>query len=61
MQATPKSTLTFGIYIHEDFTAILPPPLIQEETLSVNGEIMYTKYWFTASGRLAQEQCGHDN
>ena len=29
-------------------TAILPLPLIQEEQLSVTGEIVWTKYWGTA-------------
>ena len=33
-------------------------PFCQEEQLSVNGERMCTKYWLTALGRLAQEQCG---
>ena len=33
-------------------TAIIPLSLIHEEQLSVNGERMYTKYWFTASRRL---------
>ena len=29
-------------------TAILPLPLIQEEQLSVTGERMCSKYWYTA-------------
>ena len=34
---------------HEQIsTAILPLPLIQEEQLSVTGERMRTKYWYTA-------------
>ena len=39
-------------------TAIHPLQLIREEQLSVNGEIMYAKYWYSASGRLAKEWCG---
>ena len=67
MQAVQRSIPTSCAFLCEDIghenisTAILPLPLIQEEQLSVNGERMYTKYWLTASVRLAQEQCGRDN
>ena len=45
--------------VHEFIsTALLLLPLIQEEQLSVNGEMMCAKYWLPASGRLTQEQCG---
>ena len=37
---------------------ISPLTLIQEEQLSVNGEMLCAKYWLPASGRLAQEHCG---
>ena len=55
---------TSGTCFHEDLvmenisTAILPLSLIQEEQLSVNGERKNTKYWLTASERLAKEECG---
>ena len=39
-------------------TVIFPLLLIQEELLSVNGEIVCDKYWQPASGTLTQEQCG---
>ena len=53
------STPTSGAFFREDLAMkIFLWPLIQEEHLSVNGKRMHTKYWLTASGRLAQEQCG---
>ena len=63
-EEAPRSILASGTSFREEFgqeiisTAILPLPLIQEEQLSVNGERMCAKYWISASGRLAQEQCG---
>ena len=49
--------ILLGRFGHENIsTAILP--LIQEEQLSINGKRTFARYWFTASGRLAQEQCG---
>ena len=39
----------------------ISPLLFQEEQLSVNGKRMHFKYWCTACGRLAHEQCGWDN
>ena len=38
-------------------TAIVPLMLIQEEQLSVTGELMCTKYWKSLPRRLAQKQC----
>ena len=54
MQAAPSSIPTSGIFFRGDLvmktisTTILPLPLIQEEQLSVTGERMCTKYWYTA-------------
>ena len=63
-QEAPRLILASGTFFswrfgHENISkAILPLPLIQEEHLSVNGEMMCAKYWLPASGRLGQEQCG---
>ena len=51
MEAALSSIPTFGTFFRGDLvmkknsTAILSLPLIQEEQLSVTGEIMCTKYW----------------
>ena len=49
-EAAPGSIPSSGTFLRRDLvmhfsTAIFPPPLIQEEQLSVTGERMCTKYW----------------
>ena len=61
-QEAPRLILASGTSFREDSVMriflwpIIPLPLIQEEHLSVNGEMMCAKYLYPASGRLAQEQ-----
>ena len=51
MQAAPRSIPTSGTFFRGDLVIktflrpFFPLPLIQEEQLSVTGEIMCTKYW----------------
>ena len=50
-QEAPQSILALGTSFREDSVMkiflwpIIPLPLIQEEHLSVNGEMMCAKYW----------------
>ena len=63
MQAAPSSIPTSGTFFRGDLvmktfpTAILPLPLIQEEQLSVTGELNVVGTG-KLPRRLAQEQCG---